>query len=920
MKRTNQLCTILMLILTTGGYERELARPSEPAEGVAMANGSVPATCVQGDVVPVVVSVENRGNQQQTCEITLLDTAGGKEIERKSVTLSPTGQDGFGETYDLSILGEVEDVTSYSDRIAVGDGLSQGDGPAVYLADMNRDGFDDVIIGARRFDNLRGRVYIFYGGPDMDGDPDIVIEGHETNSQFGNSIAVGDLNGDGELDLVVGANRFDSYRGRAYLYYGPIAFDHAVDKIFTGEAPEDTFAMTMTARGDVDGDGCDDLLIGTLFWPENKTQRGRVYFYYGATGGEMDNIPDLIFTGENNGDELGEGLDLFDIDHDGFSDILITARKWGVGGSGTFQGRAYLYWGSSRATMDTVVDVIFTGEADAESTFGGNRVYAGYINDDPYGDIIVSAFDYYRLSQYGCAYLFYGGSKKSMDVVYDRMFFERDIGPLAVFGKEAKLCDLNNDGFDDVVLGAYAYNNFQGRVSIYWNKRPSSTEGKSDWDTTSALAGTHTLQAKVNPIARKENSTIGSRTVAVSIEPAASGKPPEPLKGKLQTGPGTNLISRQHTTPSAKKPKTSFTAAAVDGDIEQVKSHLAWGTDINEKTISGDTALHYAIKYRHQDVAELLIANGADINGPNRDGETPAHLAIKADQKEVLDLLLAKGATVSPVHLAAYKGDLATVRKFIEGKAPVNVVGEGGLTLLHAAASGGQRETAAYLISHGADGNALDKKKQTPLFCAAAAGHRAIVRLLIDKGADLNPEREPDRWTPLYAAVEFGYKDIVELLIARGSNVNIKTLTGDTPLHAVALKGDRESAGLLIAQGADLNVRNARWLNTPLFLAVVAGYRDIVELLATKGANLNTKNTDGFAPLHYAVSPRRLSGWESRIGESSTPSDLAITELLVSHGADVNIKSDNGATPLSLAKRGGKAEIIELLKKHGAKE
>jgi ankyrin repeat protein len=103
-------------------------------------------------------------------------------------------------------------------------------------------------------------------------------------------------------------------------------------------------------------------------------------------------------------------------------------------------------------------------------------------------------------------------------------------------------------------------------------------------------------------------------------------------------------------------------------------------------------------------------------------------------------------------------------------------------------------------------------------------------------------------------------------------------------------------------------------------VAVIGGYKDIVELLATKKANLNIKNKNGFAPLHYAVSTRRLSWWEIGTGESSTPNDLAITELLITHGADVNMKSDNGTTPLSLAKRGSKAEIVELLRKHGAME
>ncbi len=67
---------------------------------------------------------------------------------------------------------------------------------------------------------------------------------------------------------------------------------------------------------------------------------------------------------------------------------------------------------------------------------------------------------------------------------------------------------------------------------------------------------------------------------------------------------------------------------AVDNDLHQVELHLAAGADINEKTISGEAALHYTIRYQQMEVAELLVATGANANNRNRDGETPPHLAI----------------------------------------------------------------------------------------------------------------------------------------------------------------------------------------------------------------------------------------------------------------------------------------------------
>lgn len=960
MKPTSLFYVALTLIFTSGGCERELTRSPGPTHDVAVTKVSVPSSCVQGDTVRVVVGVENRCNPTEGIEVVLTDVTEGKQIGRKLLTLSAAGQGGMDEVADLILTGETagsdfgswlatgdvnrdgyddllvsanayndlqgraylffggENMANAPDRIftgeKTGDVFSGGGG---CLADMNNDGFDDVIIGARHFGNT-GRVYLFWGGPDMDEKADLVFEPEKgvMNSWFGRGLAVGDVNGDGYKDLIVSAPGLQSdNRGRVYLFFGGDPLDTSADRIFVGERPGDGFGAVRSARGDVDGDGCDDLLIGTRYYPDSKSiGRGRAYLYYGAPGTDMDTVCDVTFNAENDNDEFATGVDLFDIDNDGHADVIFSARRWF---GGTAQGKVYLYWGSGRAAMDNVADVTFTGEADASATLGGDHVVAGYVNDDEYGDIIVTAYDYYGRSGHSRTYLLYGNTKSSIDNLFDQAF--TGVGP-GNFIMDARTADFNRDGSGDIAVGGWAYPNWtrQGRVWLYYGTHPSSTDVQFTWDTASASIGDHILSVTLSPVAGKAVRNI--KTMTVSVKPAAPDRREKPHQEKLQKSPARSTTSQETAVPPSERPTKSLTGAAVDGDMHHVELHLAGGTDINEKTISGDTALHYAIKYRHGEVAELLIARGADINSRNRDGETPVHLAIKADQKKVVDLLITKGASVSPPHLAAYRGDLAAVRESIKKKVSVNTQDEGGLTLLHAAASGGQKEVVAYLLERGAKVNPCDKKKQMPLFCAAAAGHKDVVQLLIDKGANPNPARDPDRWTPLYAAVSASHRDVVETLLSKGGDANAKALTGDTPLHVATLKGDRDMAALLIDNGAGLNAANARSANTPLHLAVTSGQRDIVELLATKGADLNAKNSDGFTPLHYAVSARRLSFWETQIGDSSTPNDLAIAQLLVTHGADVNAKSNDGATPLSLALKGGPAEIVDLLRKHGAKE
>ena len=67
--------------------------------------------------------------------------------------------------------------------------------------------------------------------------------------------------------------------------------------------------------------------------------------------------------------------------------------------------------------------------------------------------------------------------------------------------------------------------------------------------------------------------------------------------------------------------------AAMKGNIEAVKQHLADGTDVNAKNEFGITPLHRAASRGHKEIAELLIAKGADVNAKGKNGWTPLHFA-----------------------------------------------------------------------------------------------------------------------------------------------------------------------------------------------------------------------------------------------------------------------------------------------------
>jgi len=99
--------------------------------------------------------------------------------------------------------------------------------------------------------------------------------------------------------------------------------------------------------------------------------------------------------------------------------------------------------------------------------------------------------------------------------------------------------------------------------------------------------------------------------------------------------------------PVVKAPDISLLDAASAGQIGVVKLHLAAGTDVNVKTVSFSTPLHYAAMHGYKEIAELLITNGADVNAMDKiNYAAPLHYAASGGHKEIVVRLIAEGADV----------------------------------------------------------------------------------------------------------------------------------------------------------------------------------------------------------------------------------------------------------------------------------
>lgn len=136
--------------------------------------------------------------------------------------------------------------------------------------DLNGDGYDDFVIGAPHDDyDAHGRVYIYYGGPHLDDQYDVLLEGEEVCDYFGYSLsAVRDMNNDGFDDVLIGAPMFQQnipgklYEGgKAYLVYGgnEIILTNSIE--FTGDTSSYQYGRFISGLGDVNGDSINDLGI-----------------------------------------------------------------------------------------------------------------------------------------------------------------------------------------------------------------------------------------------------------------------------------------------------------------------------------------------------------------------------------------------------------------------------------------------------------------------------------------------------------------------------------------------------------------------------------------------------------------------------------------------------------------------------------
>jgi len=340
------------------------------------------------------------------------------------------------------------------------------------------------------------------------------------------------------------------------------------------------------------------------------------------------------------------------------------------------------------------------------------------------------------------------------------------------------------------------------------------------------------------------------------------------------------------------------------GQRSAVMELLVQGVNVNEQSVDGTSALHWAVYHQDVELAQSLLDLGADPDMANEYGATP-------------------------MTVAAEHGQLAIMRLLIEAGGDIKSPNGEGQTLLMSVARTGNTGTAQLLLENGADVNARENwGGQTALMWASAQRHPDMVRLLAAHGSDVNARSHGHDWqrlvtseprkkqldqggfTPLLYAAREGCEDCVTALLDAGADINMPGLWGRTPLLMALENLHYDTAGILVERGADIN-RWDWWGRTPLYSAI-----DLNLLTASRRGDL--PSTDKLGALDIARNLLERGTYVDMRLKKEPPFRSDIGDRGYTDASPDSRVINGGATALHKAAKAGDVEAVQLLLEFGA--
>ncbi|MBD2517377.1 FG-GAP repeat protein [Nostoc sp. FACHB-973] len=313
-----------------------------------------------------------------------------------AINASPNGQYSAGESYvvfgsnsGFGVSLNLSTLNGSNGFVINGIAARDYSGYSVSNAgDINGDGFDDLIIGARRADpngqDSAGESYVVFGSSSgfgasfnlssLNGSNGFVINGIAARDYSGGSVSsAGDINGDGFDDLIIGARRADAngqrFAGESYVVFGRSSgfgaqfnlssLNGSNGFVINGIDADDRSGNSVSSAGDINGDGFDDLIIGARgAFGDGESSAGESYVVFGRSSGfgaglnlsSLDGSEGFVIKAINHGDSSGGSVSSAgDINGDGFDDLIIGATGADPNGQSE-AGESYVVFGFASPT------------------------------------------------------------------------------------------------------------------------------------------------------------------------------------------------------------------------------------------------------------------------------------------------------------------------------------------------------------------------------------------------------------------------------------------------------------------------------------------------------------------------------------------------------------------------------------------
>jgi hypothetical protein len=372
---------------------------------------------------------------------------------------------------------------------------SMGDAVAS-AGDVNGDGYSDVVVGAIGYDNGQtdeGAAFVYHGSSTgLSATASTQLESNQASTSFGSSVSpAGDVNGDGYSDVIVGAQLYDSGQtdeGTAFVYHGSgTGLSTTASTLLESNQASASFGSAAASAGDVNGDGYSDVIVGAHLYDNGQSDEGAAFVYHGSASGLSTTASKQL---EENQASARMGYSVAsagDVNGDGYSDVIVGAERYDNGQ--TDEGAAFVYLGSASGLSTTASSQLECNQANAR--MGYSVASAGDVNGDGYSDVIVGAERYDNVqTDEGAAFVYHGSASGLSTTASSQL--ECNQADARMGYSVASAGDINGDGYSDVIVGAYQFDNGQtneGAAFVYHGSASGlSTTASSQLECNQASA------------------------------------------------------------------------------------------------------------------------------------------------------------------------------------------------------------------------------------------------------------------------------------------------------------------------------------------------------------------------------------------------------------------------------------------------